>query len=194
MELVFIDIDTQLDFINPSGALYVNGAADIVSNLKKLTEYGIKNDIPIISTQDTHTPDDPEFKDFPPHCVSGTHGHKKINETIVNDTLKVNVIDSEIILQYKYKNWCFLKTELDVFSHPLFERFIEKYINYTIVIYGVATEYCIRLVAKGLLDRKYSIILVEDAIRGVSEDAAEKTMKELKMNSALLRKTAEIIK
>ncbi len=193
MELVFIDIDTQFDFIDPSGALYVNGAADIVINLKKLTEYGVKKDIPIISTQDTHTLDDPEFKDFPPHCVSGTHGYKKINETIVNDTLKVNVFDSETILKYNYKNWCFLKTELDAFSHPLFERFIEKYIDHTFVIYGVATEYCIRLVAKGLLDR-YSIILVEDAIRGVSEDAAEKTIKELKMNGALLRKTAEIIK
>jgi len=32
---VFFDIDTQFDFMNPAGRLYVNGAASIMGNLKK---------------------------------------------------------------------------------------------------------------------------------------------------------------
>ena len=104
MNLVFLDIDTQFDFIDPSGALYVDGAENITGNLKKLTEYGTGNNIPIISTRDTHTPDDPEFKDFPPRCVAGTHGQKKIEETVVKDTLKLNIIPNCHPPSFKYVN------------------------------------------------------------------------------------------
>ncbi len=193
MKLVFIDIDTQFDFIDPSGALYVNGAQDITENLNKLTEYAVKSGVPVISTQDTHIVNDPEFDDFPPHCIAGSGGHDKIKETIVKNALLVNINDSEKILEYKYRNWIFLKTELDAFSHPLFEKFIERYKEREIVVYGVATEYCVKLLSRGLLEREYKTTIVEDAIRGVTEDAAAAVLRELKSKGAILKRTDEII-
>ena len=39
MSTVFIDVDTQLDFLFPSGALYVPGAERLIPTLAHLTRY-----------------------------------------------------------------------------------------------------------------------------------------------------------
>ena len=65
---VFVDIDTQFDFMNPKGTLYVPDAEDIVDNIKKLFVYAKEHKIKILSSTDAHTVDDPEFKLFPPLC------------------------------------------------------------------------------------------------------------------------------
>ena len=40
---IHYDVDTQNDFMNPSGALYVPDAESIKPNLKKLTDHAKKN-------------------------------------------------------------------------------------------------------------------------------------------------------
>ena len=79
--LVFFDVDTQVDFILPTGALYVPGAEQIVPNLKKLMDYARANRIPVLSSADAHPPDDKSFAQWPPHCVVGTEG-AELHETI----------------------------------------------------------------------------------------------------------------
>ncbi|MCP5120365.1 MAG: hypothetical protein GY953_56945, partial [bacterium] len=49
MTTVFIDIDTQADFIYPSGALYVPGAERIVPALERLTQFAGNNSISVVS-------------------------------------------------------------------------------------------------------------------------------------------------
>ena len=194
MKKLFLDIDTQYDFINPDDALYVKGADTIIENLKRLTEYAVDNNIPIISTLDTHTKDDPEFKDFPPHCIYGTKGHKKIEETVVNDALVIHYEDNELILNYNYKNRSFLKPSYDAFSNPLFEIFIQKYRGDEIIVYGVATDICIKATASGLLGRKFNVTIVEDAVMGGSEETALKAIESLKSKGASFKRTEEIVK
>ncbi len=36
---IFVDIDTQFDFMNPRGNLYVPDAGGIIDNIKKLFDY-----------------------------------------------------------------------------------------------------------------------------------------------------------
>ncbi len=79
--VAFFDVDTQIDFMLPHGNLYVPGAEKIIPNLVRLMAFAREHDIPVISSADAHTPDDPEFKIWPPHCVIGTPGQKRIPET-----------------------------------------------------------------------------------------------------------------
>src|SRR5260370_2986065 len=72
MRTVFFDIDTQIDFMYPAGALYVPGAEGIVPAIQQLNQYARAHGIPVISTMDAHTEDDPEFKLWPHHCVAET--------------------------------------------------------------------------------------------------------------------------
>ncbi len=79
--LIFVDIDTQRDFLEPSGALYVAGSEAIVANLRRLSEFAREHGIPVLATACAHTPDDPELRVFPPHCLIGTPGQGRIAAT-----------------------------------------------------------------------------------------------------------------
>ncbi|WP_162532330.1 cysteine hydrolase family protein [Candidatus Scalindua japonica] len=93
---VFVDIDTQFDFMNPLGKLYVPGAEEIVDNIHKLFDYAKEHKIKILSSVDAHAADDPEFKLFPPHCVKGTPGNQKIEASTCNDNNIIENIEQDI--------------------------------------------------------------------------------------------------
>ena len=61
MKTIFFDIDTQLDFLYPAGALYVPGAERIVPAIARLNRYAAAHGIPVVSTTDAHAENDPEF-------------------------------------------------------------------------------------------------------------------------------------
>ena len=44
-KVIFMNVDTQKDFCEKDGSLYVNGVEDIKPNLKTLTEFSAKNNI-----------------------------------------------------------------------------------------------------------------------------------------------------
>ena len=67
----------------PEGKLYVPGAERLIPRLRRLFDFARKNDITIISFADSHTPKDPEFQDFPPHCVQGSEGQRKLDDTLL---------------------------------------------------------------------------------------------------------------
>src|ERR1700722_10519196 len=80
---VFFDIDTQLDFLYPAGALYVPGAERIVPAIVRLNRHAAQRGIPVVSTADAHLEDDVEFKTWPRHCVAGTIGQHKAESTLL---------------------------------------------------------------------------------------------------------------
>jgi nicotinamidase/pyrazinamidase len=54
MKTVFFDVDSQLDFLYPAGALYVPGAERIVPAIARLNRFAGERGIPVISTMDAH--------------------------------------------------------------------------------------------------------------------------------------------
>src|SRR5207247_530250 len=78
MKTVFFDIDTQIDFMFPAGALYVPGAERILPVIARLNRQATT----LVSTMCAHQEDDPEFKQWPPHCVVGTFGQLKPASTL----------------------------------------------------------------------------------------------------------------
>ena len=80
-DVLLIDVDTQEDFMYPSGKLYVPGADKLAGSIRTLFLKCIKRGIPVISTMDMHDENDEEFKTFPKHCVKGDRGSDKISIT-----------------------------------------------------------------------------------------------------------------
>ena len=79
MKAVFFDIDTQIDFVYPAGALYVPGAERILPAVAELNRHAPL----VISTMDAHSEDDPEFQIYPHHCVVDTTGQQKPASTLL---------------------------------------------------------------------------------------------------------------
>src|SRR5271154_6016897 len=85
MKTVLFDVDTQIDFMVPAGALYVPGAESIIGRVAELNHSGPL----VISTMDAHSEDDPEFKLWPHHCVEGTTGQRKPAATLLEKRIVV---------------------------------------------------------------------------------------------------------
>lgn len=172
--IVFFDIDTQNDFLNPKGALYVKGSEKIIENLSKLTHLAEKKGIIIISSQDTHKKDDPEFKDFPAHCVDGSWGHKKISHTLLKKYINVSYDKEYQDFQLygfikEYPQIILQKNVLNVFSNPNTSKLLHRIFPDKIYVYGVVTEYCVKEAIDGLLKEKFNVAVVVDAIKEISE-------------------------
>ena len=56
----------------------------------------------------------------------------------------------------------------------------------TFVVYGVATDYCVRAAVLGLLDRGQKVAVVVDAIRAVDPGAEPDVLTEFARRGALL--------
>src|SRR4051812_14404959 len=79
--LVFVDIDTQRDFLDPSGTLFIVGSEVILPNLARLTGFARTRGIPVVATACAHAMDDVELRHFPPHCLVGTPGQGRVPAT-----------------------------------------------------------------------------------------------------------------
>lgn len=165
----FVDIDTQYDFMMPDGRLYVPGAEFRIPNLKRLTELAIRRGIPLLSSVDAHTPDDPEFQQFPPHCVVGTPGQRKITGTMGKKPMVVRDAPSawSALERAEADQVILEKQKFDIFSNPFAEALIAKLKGRRFVVYGVATDYCVKAAVLGLRELGHAVLLVEDAVAAV---------------------------
>jgi nicotinamidase/pyrazinamidase len=180
--IFFLDVDTQRDFMLSAGALYVPGAERIIPKLRRLFDFARKNDISILSSVDAHVPDDPEFKQFPPHCVQGTEGQRKIDDTLFprplvlpNKPIDRNLLD----IVRKHQQIIVEKQTLDFFSNPVSERLLRVLPPHAIV-FGVATEYCVKMACLGLRRMGVRTALVSDAIRALAPKTEKEALEEMR--------------
>jgi nicotinamidase/pyrazinamidase len=83
------------------------------------------------------------------------------------------------------------KRQYDLFSHPDADRVIALYDrdHPTFVVYGVATDYCVKAAVTGLLDRNCRVALVLDAIRAIDAAAEPEILTEFARRGVLLTLT-----
>ena len=187
--LVFVDVDTQRDFLDPGGALYIEGSGSIRPNLARLTDFAREQGIPILATACAHYEGDAEFETFPPHCLIGTSGHERIEETAWPGSPALG--PDETLPQAIPSHLTIHKREYDVFSNPIADFVIAHHAkgNPTFVVYGVATDYCVKCAVEGLLNRGRKVAVVADAVRGVDPSTEADLLTSFAARGALLTLT-----
>lgn len=206
--LVFWDVDTQKDFMDKDGLLYVPHAEDIKPILETLTKFALNNEIQILASMDRHFKDDVELKKFSQHCMNGTEGQKSIRETKVNN--RVSIVSDKIkefgwFTKYQYgeivglikngnKKIIFEKQYTDVFTNPHVGFCLEKLGVSTAVVYGVAIEYCVEDAVLGLLKRGITVYIVEDAIKGLKPEDEASAIARMGVEGAYVLESKDIIR
>jgi nicotinamidase/pyrazinamidase len=178
--VVLWDVDTQVDFMLPHGKLYVPGAEETAPAMRRLVEAARAAGIPHVASADDHELSDPEISDepdfantYPPHCLRGTPGARKVAETEQEDPLPLAEIPfppglipdlitgrREILL---------LKKNFDVFTNPNADPLLGTLDPGEIIVFGVATDVCDDAAIRGFVDRGLSVRFVEDAARGLDD-------------------------
>ena len=166
--LVFVDVDTQRDFLEPTGALYVPGSDRIMANLARLTAFARVRGIPVLATACAHTAEDvEEIARFGEHCMAGTPGQSRIEATAWPGGVVLE--PSDTFQGDPPAHLTVEKRAFDVMSRPDAARIVDRYNRDrpTFVVYGVATDFCVKAAAEGLLRGGCKVAIVVDAIRAI---------------------------
>jgi nicotinamidase/pyrazinamidase len=172
---VLWDVDTQVDFMLPDGKLYVPGAEQTAPAMRRLVEAARAAGIPHVASGDDHELTDDEISDepdfsttYPPHCLRGTRGARKVPETEQEDPVPITLE----LLPERYlrgREFLLLKKHFDVFTNPNTDRLLAALDPEEVILFGVATDVCDDAAIRGLLARGRRVRFVEDAARGLDE-------------------------
>src|ERR1700740_1081764 len=170
------EVDAQADFMLPGGKLYVPGAEKIAGNLNRLVESARQDRAFLVSSADAHSLSDPEFREWPPHCLKGTPGAELIPEA---RAARCHVIPNQKGFALPrdlaaFQQVLLEKNTLDVFDNPNTEALLAQMSTAAgtgsgspleFLLFGVVTEHCVRYATEGLLRRGHRVSIVTDAIQ-----------------------------
>jgi nicotinamidase/pyrazinamidase len=195
-DFIFWQVDVQRDFMLPGGKLYVPGAEKLVPNIRKLTDAVRDDRVFMVSSGDFHPPNDPEFRQFPPHCLKGEPGSELLPEALAEKVARVeNRPTAKLPNDFSpYQQILLEKQTFDVFqtlhADELVNRLGEKP---EFVVFGVVTEYCVGCAVNGLVQRKRRVAVVKDAIETLSPEAGGKALAEFQRLGARVVTTIEAL-
>jgi len=103
-----------------------------------------------------------------------------------NQMLDVIIADSQdIVLE---------KQDYDVFTNPSANYLLRNMPAKNAVVYGVATDYCVKAAVVGMQQRGIQCYVLEDAIRGITPETTRNAISEMKQSGAQFLKAKEMYK
>ncbi len=174
-DLIFWNVDTQVDFVEPEGKLYVPGAELLKPVWAEMLSLAYEHGIRVVNTADFHYSNsaelsaEPDFiSTFPEHCMANTEGAKYVAETNPENPFIVDWNKEGILLDeaVQKQNIVIRKDAFDVFAgNPYTEKIVELLKPETVVVFGVTTNVCVNDAVLGLAKRMKRVLVVEDAIK-----------------------------
>jgi len=163
MTRALLVIDMLNDFLEKNGSLYIGDSDQVIKNVaSRIKEYRSAGN-PIIYIMDNHTPQDAEFRMFPPHCLAGEHGA---------DVVEVLAPEKGDFLIYKRRYSGFFGTDLDLTLRELGVTQLE--------LAGVCTQICILYTAADARMLNYEVEVRKDCTASFDAEAHEFALKEMK--------------
>lgn len=195
--VVFWEVDAQEDFMKPGGKLYVPGAEKLLPNFGRLTNAAREGRVFLVSHGCVHEANDPEFAQFPPHCIRGSAGAKLVPEALADNFVAIpNDPSAKLPENFaQYQQIVLEKQTLDIFENRHAESLLGRLPrDAEFIVFGVVTEYCVRFAAKGLLERGRRVSLVRDAIETLNAEDSKRTLEELTALGAQLITTDDALR
>src|SRR4030043_42772 len=195
-----IVVDIQGDFTKvKNGSLAVEGTDEAYikaaeENTKKLKEAGF----PIFATQDWHPKNHASFftnhkgkkafeviklhgKDqvlWPPHCVQKTPGAELLLDKKLFTAVVKKGMDSQYDSYSGFQDDGGKKTDMD--------KLLKKEKINKVVVYGIATDYCVRATALDAVAAGYKEIMIQNLSRGGPPDTSQQAIDEMKAKGIVI--------
>jgi nicotinamidase/pyrazinamidase len=185
--------------MDSTGALYVPDAEAIRPNIERLLRAAGDRKVTTISSRCAHEPGDPEFEIFPPHCIDGTPGAERVFAGLPSLPRREIAVEAAADPRAQIQpatHYVVKKKVFDLFSNQWLEGLRRKgdFKGESCVVFGVATDYCVRACALGLAEGAARVLLVEDAVRGVTGETTSRTIDEMRAAGVEFISTDEVLK
>ena len=135
-------VDMLVCFVR-SGKLYSPRYDPLVAPMREYLAAAEADGVPLIFLVDTHSPDDPEFAMFPPHCVEGSGEDEVVPE------FREFAERGTVLRKHTFSG--FHGTELEDVLARLSPRIVE--------VMGVCTDICVLHTVAGLRARGYEVLV-----------------------------------
>lgn len=154
MDDVILVVDMLRGFCEEGYPLYCGPAARrIIPNIEALLDEAVAKGTPIIFICDRHSPNDPEFRLFPPHCIART-----VEAEIIPELARY---PGEVIPKRRYSG--FYGTVLDERLRGLNPG--------KITVCGVCTDICVLHTVADARNRDYVVEVPTDCVASFDEEA-----------------------
>jgi nicotinamidase/pyrazinamidase len=203
-QTIFWDVDTQFDFMQPTGKLYVPGAETIIDKVSAVRKFAFDNGCSMIADIDWHSLDNeeisasPDFKKtFPPHCMAGEPGSERVGylgnvpigyvetDKMPDNSLKKLVDKDQFHIVIK-------KESIDAFDNPNTDRLLKLIKPKVVAVFGVALDFCVYYVLQGLAKYKsIKLILLRDVTKGLNGRPENEIFNELQQKGVEVIKLAD---
>jgi len=204
-ETIFLDVDTQYDFMRPEGRLYVPGAEGIIDNVSEARRFALANGYSIIATTDWHREgneeisDSPDFKSsFPAHCMAGKSGSERVGylgELPIDVVPNERTSDGDLrkLADKKQFHIVIRKEAINAFSNPNTAALVEILKPASVVMFGMALDLCI-LQAVDELSKIDGIKLyvLRDAVKALGLTGEDEAMREFRTRGVEIISLADL--
>ncbi len=147
-------VDMLRGFLEEGYPLYCGARARrIIPSVQSLLEQELAQDSKVFFLCDYHTPDDTEFKMFPPHCIEGTAEVEVIPE--------LAHYQGELIPKKRYSGF---------FGTPL-EKKLKQLNPEKLIVCGVCTDICVMHTVAEARNRDYQVEVPVDCVASFDEKA-----------------------
>ncbi len=176
-----IMVDVQNDFC-PGGSLAITDGDQVVHPLNLISAAAAMRNCPILASRDWHPRVTKHFQTYggiwPVHCVQGTFGaefHKELN-------VKRGIVNATVVSKGMDPN----KDDYSAFDGIAEDgRNVFRCLWYagveTVLIGGLATDYCVKATALDARKNGFRVVLLTDACRAVNlqPDDGQKAIEEM---------------
>jgi nicotinamidase/pyrazinamidase len=166
-------VDVQNDFADPAGSLYVAGGEAIVPIVNGEVDRALSAGATVIYTQDWHPESTPHFqKDggiWPVHCVWDTWGAAFRPDLAVDGRVLRKGTGGED----GYSAFSVRDPRSGTESDTVLERMLRTSRIESVVVAGLATDYCVKETVLDAAERGFAPIVRVDAIRAVDLTAGD---------------------
>lgn len=192
-------VDPQNDFGHPKGALYCKNGFQVVGGGMILVEHAYNKGLPIMFSADDHPQDSDHFRPkgfWPPHCIHCTWGARFLAGVKIP-------YGSAVFFKGTRKH----EDGYDPFEgkdgqgrSP--EQVLRSFNTTTVIVWGIATNYCVRTFVLTARKKGYEVYVVLDACAPVPTPAIppegfvteECAIEDMKAAGAVMTTVEEIVR
>jgi nicotinamidase/pyrazinamidase len=181
LKTALVVVDVQNDFADPTGALYVTGAENLIENINLEIDRAIAAGGHVVYTSDWHPVSTPHFaKDggiWPDHCVGGSWGAE------FHPSLRIEgpVVRKGVNGEDGYSGFTMQDPESGNTSPTGLEQILKDWGVEKMIVVGLATDYCVKATALDGLKAGFKVYLALDAVGAVNlnEGDGQRALKEI---------------
>lgn len=178
-------VDVQRDFL-PGGALAVPAGDEVVPVLAALCRAFSAAHLPVVASRDWHPADHCSFRDqggpWPPHCIAHTRGAEL--DPGLHLPPDARIVDKAVATD---------RDAYSAFEGTDLAAWLNDHRVRRLFIGGLATDYCVLNTAADAIRYGFDVVLVEDAMRAIDNEAGRRAIASLREMQAAVTGSGDVI-